>query len=86
MLVLNYLPIENQKKGHETMSRRVVEDPKIPMKNMVVFQQDNLINSIYLILSDNKFISIQRSSGINLSSDELINFAANIARNIKDYK
>lgn len=86
MLVLNYLPIENQKKGHEAMDRKVVEDSKIPMRNMVVYQEDGLINSIYLVLSDNKFISIQRSSGINLSTDELITFTTKLAQEIKDYQ
>jgi len=86
MLVLDYLPIENQKKGHESMGRKVIKDSKIPMENMVIYQEDGQINSIYLILSDNKFISIQRSSAINLSADELITFAANLANEIKDYQ
>jgi hypothetical protein len=86
MLVLNYLSIDNQKKGHESMDRKTVEDPKIPMRNMVVYQEDGQINSIYLVLSDDKFISIQRSSAATFTSDELINFASNIGQVIKNYK
>lgn len=86
MLVMEYLPIENQKKGHESMDRKTVEDSKIPMRNMVVYQEDGLINSIYLVLNDNKFISIKRSSGSNLSTEDLITFTSNIATEIKDYK
>lgn len=86
MLVLNYLSIDNQKKGHESMDRKTVEDPKIPMRNLVVYQENGQINSIYLILSDDKFISIQRSSVSVFTSDELINFAANIGQVIKNYK
>ncbi len=86
MLNLEYLKIENQKKGHEAMGRTTTEDPKIPMKNIVVYQEDGLINTIFLILSDNKFISINRSTGNNLSSEQLINFSANISQAIKNYK
>jgi len=86
MLVLDYLTIANQKIGQESMGRSTVEDPKIPMRNMVVYQEDNLINSLYLVLGDNKFISIQRSSASAFTSDELINFAANIGKEIKNYK
>lgn len=86
MLVLDYLKFANQKIGQEAMGRKTIEDPKIPMKNMIVYQEDGLINSLYLVLSDDKFISIQRSSGTTFTSDELINFAANIGQEIKDYK
>lgn len=86
MLVFEYLTIENQKKGHESMGRTTTSDSKIPMRNLVVYQEDGALNSLYLVLSDNKFISIKRSSGSNLSTEELINFAANIAKEIKDYK
>ena len=68
------------------MDRKTVEDPKIPMRNMVVYQEDGQINSIYLVLSDDKFISIQRSSATTFTSDELINFASNIGQVIKNYK
>jgi hypothetical protein len=86
MLVMEYLTIANQKKGNEEMGRTTVEDPKIPMRNMVVYQEDGQINTIYLVLSDDKFISLKRSSVSAFSSDELINFAANIGQAIKNYK
>jgi hypothetical protein len=86
MLVLDYLKFANQQIGQEAMGRKTEVSDKIPMRNMVVRQPDGLINSIYLVLGDDKFISIQRSSGTILTSDELINFAANIAKNIKNYK
>jgi hypothetical protein len=86
MLVLDYLKFANQKIGQEAMGRTTTENPKIPMKNMIVYQEDGLINSLYLVLSDDKFISIQRSSGTAFTSDELINFAANISQEIKNYK
>lgn len=84
MLILNYLKIENQKIGHESMGRQIVTNPTIPMSNYVVYQPDGIINSIYFILGDEKFISLQRN--INFTNDELITFATNIAKEIKNYK
>jgi len=86
MLNLEYLTIANQKTGQEKMNRTTTEDSKIPMRNMVVYQEDGQINTIYLVLSDDKFISINRTNNSHLSSEELINFAANIGNVIKDYK
>jgi len=86
MLVLDYLMIANQKKGNEEMGRTTAEDSKIPMRNMVVYQEDGKINSLYLVLSDDKFISIQRSSATVFTSEELITFASNVAKEIKNYK
>jgi len=86
MLVLDYLNIANQKTGQESMGRTTKEDSKIPMRNMVVYQEDGKINTIYLVLSDDKFISIHRSSTSIFTTDELINFATNIGQVIKNYK
>ena len=86
MLVLNYLKFENQKTGQEALGRTTKEEPQIPMKNMIVYQEDGVINSLYLVLSEDKFISIQRSSKTSMTNQELIDFAANLAKEIKDYK
>lgn len=86
MLSLEYLKIENQKKGHESMGRKTEMSERIHMRNLVVWQEDGTLNSIYLILNDGKFISTNRSSGSGLTEDVLIGFAANIASEIKDYK
>ncbi|MFA4827016.1 MAG: hypothetical protein WC596_02050 [Candidatus Shapirobacteria bacterium] len=86
MLVLDYLKAENQKLGHEAIGRRVEVSDKIPMKNMVVWQEDGAINSIYLVLGEEKFISIQRSSTKALTNEEDLNLAAKIGETIKNYK
>ena len=86
MLVFEYLTIENQKKGQEMMGRTVKSDPRIPMENYLVWQPDSLLNTIYLVFGPGKFISIERSSGLGLSAEELIQFATNIGKEIKDYK
>lgn len=86
MLVLNYLKAENQKIGQEAMGRKVEKNSSIPMDNWVVTQEDGEINSIYFILSPEKFISLQRSSKSALTNDELINFSAKLGEAIKSYK
>jgi hypothetical protein len=86
MLVLDYLKAANQKIGQEAMGRRVEVSDKIPMKNMVVWQEDGAINSIYLVLGEDKFISIQRSSTKALTNEEDLVLAAKIGEEIKNYK
>jgi len=87
-LVLNlaYLPIENQRKGQEMMDRVVESEASIPMENLVVKQEDGLINSIYLVFSPNKFLSINRSNGKNISEEEILSFASNLGKAIGDYQ
>lgn len=86
MLVLEYLSIENQKKGHESMGRTLKSDSRIPMENYLTWQGDGLLNTIYLVLEPEKFISIERSSGSGLTAEELTLFASNIGKAIKNYK
>lgn len=85
MLVFEYLSIANQKTGQESMGRTTVEDITIPMRNMVVYEGE-VINTIYLVLGDEKFISIKRNNESNLSSEALLKFATNLAEGIKNYK
>lgn len=85
LIQLEYMDAENQKKGHEILGRTVTTDPDISMNNYVVYQEDRVINSILLILSENKFIRIDRSSTV-ISDFQLKDTAVNIAEEIKDYK
>jgi len=55
-------------------------------KTIVVWQKDGLINSIYLVLGEEKFISIQRSLAKALTNEEDLNLAAKIGEAIKNYK
>ena len=70
----------------EALKRKVVEEKSIPMRNMVIYQDNGLINTIYLILNENKFISIERSNTAGLTTDDLIDFAVKLAKEIKNYK
>lgn len=85
LVQLEYLSAENQKKGHELLGRTAVSDTNIPMDNFVIYQEDGLINSILLILNENKYIRVDRSSS-GISEDVLLRTATNIAKEIKDYK
>jgi hypothetical protein len=82
---LEYLTIANQKKGYEEMGRTTAEEPKIPMRNLIVFKENNIEVS-FLVLDDNKFISIRPPSGNTMSKDDFISFVAAIATEIKNYK
>jgi hypothetical protein len=86
MIVLNYLKAENQKIGQEAMGRKVEENSAIPMDNWVVTQEDGEINSVYFILSPEKFLSLQRSSKTALTNDKIIDFSSKLGREIRSYK
>jgi hypothetical protein len=47
MLNLEYLSIENQKKGNEAMDRKVEKSSQIPMDNLVVYEENSAINAVY---------------------------------------
>jgi uncharacterized protein YaiL (DUF2058 family) len=49
--------VEKQKKGQEMLGRTIKTDPRIEMDHFIVWQPDGLINSIYLVLGPEKFIS-----------------------------
>jgi hypothetical protein len=80
------LTIENQKIGQESMGRTMTADANIPMRNYVAYKEDGNINTIYLVLSDNKFISLDRSSTTAATNEEMLSFAKKLAEEIKNYK
>ena len=85
-LALEYLSVETQKKGHQMAGRTIKTDPRIAMEHFVVWQPDGLINEIYLVLGPEKFLSINRSSGKALDNEKDLQFAANLAKELKDYR
>jgi hypothetical protein len=68
------------------MGRTVISDSRISMPNHVVYQEDGLINSIILRLSEKKIISLDRSSTTAMSNDEMLNMAIKLSAEIKNYK
>lgn len=86
LIALEYMDIENQKKGQELIGREVKSIDSIDMKNYVVYDGDE-INTIYLGLSANKFISINpNSENTFTSNEEFIEFVTNLSEEIKNYK
>ncbi|MDD5341560.1 MAG: hypothetical protein PHC97_03965 [Patescibacteria group bacterium] len=86
MLVMDYLNVANQKKGREFIGHKIMVDPRIPMENFYAVQENGLINTVYLVLGPDKFISIERTSAEVLPGDEVLQFAARLANEIKNYK
>ncbi|MFA5188625.1 MAG: hypothetical protein WC460_04660 [Patescibacteria group bacterium] len=86
MLVMDYLSVADQKKGREFIGHKIMVDNRIPMENFYAVQENGLINTVYLVLGPNKFISIERTSAQVLPGDEVLQFAARLAKEIKDYK
>lgn len=82
---LNYdnYNVENQKKGLEILDRKIETNDKIKMEHFLAIQEDGLINSIYLILDPDRFVSVNRSSGKALGETEVVDFAAKVAELLK---
>jgi len=75
----DFLNVEKQKKGHEFLDRKIVTNPAIPMDHFLVIQEDGLINEIYLVLGQDNYVSINRTSAKTASEDEIVAFAAKLA-------
>jgi len=86
MLVMDYLSVDNQKKGREYIGHTIKVDERIPMENFYAVQEDGVINTVYLVLAPEKFISIERSSSKVLEGDQVLQFAAKLGNEIKNYK
>jgi len=78
---LNYdnFNVEDQKKGQEYLGRKIETNDKIKMEHFLVIQEDGLINTIYLVIDPNHFVSVDRSSGKVISEEEVVDFAAKVA-------
>lgn len=84
---LEYLKIENQKKFYEEFGDKIEKNPAIPMENLVLSQGPKAVKgTIYLVLNPEKFISITPSSENAEKMVNLVDFAAKVAQEIKNYK
>ncbi|MCX6743386.1 MAG: hypothetical protein NT116_04085 [Candidatus Parcubacteria bacterium] len=86
MLVLDYLSVADQKKGREFIGHKIMVDNRITMENFYAVQENGLINTVYLVLDPEKFISIERPNAKVLEGDLILQFAARLAEQIKNYK
>ncbi len=83
LLNLENLDVARQKRGHEIMDRTITTNDKIKMEHFMAMQEDGQINSLYLVLGPNRFISINRSSFKAGTNEDIINLAEKLAEEIK---
>jgi hypothetical protein len=77
------LSIETQKTGQKAMGRTIKSDSRIPMENYIAWQETGLINVIYLVLSPNRYVAIDRTSTKVYGNEEgMIAFAIKVAQRI----
>ena len=86
LLVLDYEKVRDQVVVQKSMQRKIETNNRIPMRNMVVWQPDQMMNSIYLIFNDAKFLTIERSTWSGLYGEDMLNLASGLANEIKEYK
>jgi len=80
---INDFNVETQKKGRLQMGDTLKTDPRIKMEHFIVFEQDGLINSIFLILNPNRFVTVDRFYGKVFDNEEVAAFAAKVADRIQ---
>lgn len=85
MLTLNYSSVSSRKTELQKMGRRIDTDSRVPMQNFEAWQ-GNIVKDVSLVLQTEKFISITQSADDILVSDRMVEFAANMAKEIKNYK
>jgi len=78
LVQVSYLSAENQKKGQEMMDRSITTDSTIPMENFLAIQEDGQINAIYLIMTSQKYVRVDRTSN-TADNDQLISLARQVA-------
>ena len=75
--------VENQKKGLEFMGRKLKQDPRIKMDHFIAWQDDGLINNIYLILGESEYLTVSRSSGDVVDNEKNIQLAIQVVERIQ---
>ena len=85
IISLSYSNIEETKKSEADAGNRVETIAQIPMSNFIIKNPDGIIQSINLILSESKVISIKQS-GEQFDNDKKIDTATSIAKEINNYK
>jgi hypothetical protein len=85
-IAVGFLSVENQRAAFEYLGWKVTKEPRIPMDNFVVYQEDGHINKIYLVLGPEKFITVDRSGADALSETEIMDLAIKLGDKAKDFQ
>jgi hypothetical protein len=80
---VNDYNVETQKKGRIQMGDTLKTDPRIAMEHFIVFEKDGQINSIFLILGPNRFVTVDKFYGKVFDNEGVIAFAARVAERIQ---
>ena len=83
---VSFLNVEDQKTGLRFLDRRLESDKRIPMENFVAYQENNLINKIYLVLGPDKFVGVDRSAADALTETEIMDLAIKLGEKLKNFK
>jgi hypothetical protein len=78
LIQVSYLSAENQKKGQQALGRTIVTNGAIPIEHFIAMQENDLINAIYLVMTPNKFVRVDRTENA-ASNDQLIALAKQVA-------
>ena len=85
MLTLNYTNASADKTKLQNQGLNVAQDSRITMSNFVAWQ-NNVPKEVFLVLQPDKYIAVSQSADDILVSDRMVEFAANIAKEIKNDK
>jgi len=77
------LSVENQKKANEFLGHKIETNDKIKMENFMVILEDGTINSIYLVINPNRFVSLDLGTKTVITNDEMVNWAVKVAEKIQ---
>ena len=82
MVVVDFLNVEDQKTGLKALGRTLKTDPRIKMDHFLTYQENGILNDIYLIMTPDKFVRVERS-GVDIISDgHFIDFASSLVEKI----
>ncbi len=79
LIQVSYLSVENQKKGQEMMDRAITTNESISMEHFIALQDDEQINAIYLVMTPEKFVRIDRTRD-TADNEQLLNLAEKVAK------
>lgn len=78
LIQVNFLSADDQKKGQEMLGRKVVTYKDFPLENFAAVQDDGNINAIYLVMTPNKYVRVDRTAN-TANNQQLIELARKVA-------
>jgi hypothetical protein len=80
----DYENIREQKKATEYLGIITRTDPQIPMEHFIVYENNGNINKIVLVMNDNEYVSVNRTSSKNITESEIIDLAVKLSNILSD--